>query len=135
MALTALDLGDVYLTVISAQNFATALRPLTLKEFWEVRSIYIYTLTYMFFTYHTLFMQALVRCALIAFRSNVKISTEDKLKAMFLFIWRHVQETMQEQLSGHDNKEKKNIFSSSKGGLLKGSKVRWLLYYVLLSRI
>jgi hypothetical protein len=85
----------------------------------SVRSLYVY--------------QALVRCALIAFRSNVKISTEDKLKAMFLFIWRHVQETMQEQLSGHDNKEKKNIFSSSKGGLLKGSKVRAVCFPLLMN--
>jgi hypothetical protein len=39
MALTALDLGDVYMTVISSQNFTTTLRPLTLKEFWEVCSV------------------------------------------------------------------------------------------------
>lgn len=66
---------------------------------------------------------------------NVKISTEDKLKAMFLFIWRHVQETMQEQLSGHNSKEKKNIFSSSKGGLLKGSKVRRVCSFLIISYV
>lgn len=36
MALTALDLGDIYMTVISQQNFNASVRSLTFREFWEV---------------------------------------------------------------------------------------------------
>jgi hypothetical protein len=52
----------------------------------------------------------------------VQISTEDKLKGMMLYIWRHIQETMADQLNGRDLIEK-SLFGSSKGGLLRGSKV------------
>lgn len=34
--LTHMDLGDVYLTVISFNNFTPALRKIDFKEFWEV---------------------------------------------------------------------------------------------------
>lgn len=57
-----------------------------------------------------------------AFRINKNISTEDKLKGMFLYIWRHIQETMADQLNGRDMVEK-SMFQSGKGGLLRGSKV------------
>ena len=52
----------------------------------------------------------------------LQISTEDKLKGMMLYIWRHIQETMAEQLNGRDLIEK-SLFGSTKGGLLRGSKV------------
>lgn len=48
MALTSLDLGDIFLTVISTQSFETSLRSITFREFWEV----------------------LIRCALVAFRKT-----------------------------------------------------------------
>ena len=36
MALTSLDVGDIFLTVISTQSFETCLRSITFREFWEV---------------------------------------------------------------------------------------------------
>jgi hypothetical protein len=36
MALTTLDLGDIFLTVISTQAFETSLRSISFREFWEV---------------------------------------------------------------------------------------------------
>ena len=39
MALTTLDLGDIFLTVISTQGFETSLRGINFREFWEV---YVY---------------------------------------------------------------------------------------------
>jgi hypothetical protein len=36
MALTTLDLGDIFLTVISTQGFETNLRSINFREYWEV---------------------------------------------------------------------------------------------------
>lgn len=57
-----------------------------------------------------------------AFRINKTVSTEDKLKGMFLYIWRHIQETMADQINGRDIVEK-SAFQVGKGGLLRGSKI------------
>ncbi len=37
LGLTSLDLGDIYLTVISTNNFSPTLRKIDFREFWEVR--------------------------------------------------------------------------------------------------
>ena len=50
LALTALDLGDIYLTVISNQNFTATVRSLTFKEFWEVSfSVYVISVLFLFY--------------------------------------------------------------------------------------
>lgn len=36
MNLTNMDLGDIYLTTISFNNFKTSIRSIDFKEFWEV---------------------------------------------------------------------------------------------------
>ncbi len=95
MGLTILDLGDIYLSVISAKNFDTSVRKLTFKEFWEI----------------------LVRCALFSFRDITYINEEDKVKGMFLHIWRHVQTTVKAQIKGTSTQ------SSYKGGLIRGSQM------------
>lgn len=63
MALTTLDLGDIFLTVISTQGFETHLRSINFREYWEVSE------TVCFFTFNE-HIQVLVRCALVAFRSS-----------------------------------------------------------------
>ena len=72
--------------------------------------------------YQLLDMQTLVRSAMTAFRAHKSIVTEDKLKGMFLYIWRHIQETMADQLNGRDLVEK-SAFQVGKRGLLRGSKI------------
>lgn len=95
MGLTILDLGDIYLSVISSRNFDTSVRKLTFKEFWEI----------------------LVRCALFSFRDISYINEECKVKGMFLHIWRHVQTTVKAQIKGTSTQ------SSYKGGLIRGSQM------------
>mmetsp|Transcript_14822 Transcript_14822/g.22313 ORF Transcript_14822/g.22313 Transcript_14822/m.22313 type:complete len:455 (-) Transcript_14822:230-1594(-) len=102
MALTTLDLGDIFLTVISTQSFETTLRSISFREFWEV----------------------LVRCALVAFRKTKDIPTEDKLKGMFLYMWRHMQQSMLANSSGGGSRTAAaGGFTIFQGGLLRGSKI------------
>lgn len=75
MGLTSLDLGDIYLSVLSMQNFEPMVRSIDFNEFWE----------------------ALIRCALLAFK-NISVSAEDKVKGMFLYIWRHLQTAVRDQM-------------------------------------
>ncbi len=51
LGLTSLELGDIYLTVISSNNFSPTLRKIDFSEFWE----------------------ALVRSALVAFKDKTKV--------------------------------------------------------------
>jgi hypothetical protein len=112
MGLTCLDLGDIYLVVISlpksnagelgnsganggSEICNTSVRKLDYNEFWE----------------------ALVRCAIVAFKSYNSITTEDKVKNLFLYIWRHVLCNIQDQSSGKGNISNSNF----KAGLLRGS--------------
>ena len=97
MGLTTLDLGDVYLSIISSKAFEPGLRKIDFNEFWE----------------------ALVRCALIAFK-QIPISMDDKLKGMFLYVWRHLQGTAQHNTVGT---AAGGGFNSFKGSLLRGSHI------------
>jgi hypothetical protein len=95
MGLTILELGDTYLTVIAMANFETNVRKMNFREFWE----------------------ALVRCALLAFKDvHSSITTEDKVKGMFLYIWRHIQSSMKSNISSASN-------NTYKGGLIRGSQI------------
>lgn len=99
MGLTCLDLGDIYLVVLTLNKLDNMVRRLTFKEFWE----------------------ALVRCAIVAFKSHTDITTEDKVKGMFLYIWRHIQSSVQEQVSKPGSIL--NSQSSQKVSLMRGSQV------------
>ena len=93
-------IGDVYLVVIGLRRLETSVRKLEFREFWE----------------------CLVRCAIIAFKTLTTISTEDKVKGMFLYIWRHVQGVVQEQV----NKGKcsvANAQNTSKGNIVRGTQL------------
>ena len=100
MALSTLDLGDIYLTVICENNFETKVRSLSFAEFWHV----------------------LVRCALVAFRDSKGVSTTDKIKGMFLYIWRFMQHRIVDGTTKKTS-EQANHTASFEGSLLRGAKI------------
>lgn len=99
MGLTMLDLGDIYLSIISMQNFETSVRKMTFREFWE----------------------ALVRSSLIAFKNVPGLLPEEKVKSMFLYMWRHIQESVQEQVNG--TMSSGGGMNTYKGGLIRGAQI------------
>lgn len=100
LGLTTMDMGDIYLTVIAVNNFAPKLRKISFDEFWE----------------------ALVRCSFKAFKEHHQICSEDKVKAMFLGIWKHIQSTIRDHVSGYGTLLGGG-FNSYKGGLLRGAQI------------
>jgi hypothetical protein len=102
MGLSTLDLGDIYLSVICETNFETNVRSVTFAEFWEV----------------------LVRCAFVAFKESKGISSPDKIKGMFLYIWRHMQHKIVDGGNRNDPTLGQTKTSSAfEGALLRGSKI------------
>lgn len=99
MGLTTLDMGDIYLSVISMQNFETSVRKMTFREFWE----------------------ALVRSSLVAFKNVPGLLPEEKVKSMFLYMWRHIQESVQEQVNGTISSG--GGMNTYKGGLIRGAQI------------
>ena len=100
MGLSTLDLGDIYLSVICETHFETTVRSVNFAEFWEV----------------------LVRCAFVAFKDSKGVSSPDKIKGMFLYIWRY----MQHKIVDSTNKKVPGQTNSSTtfgGSLLRGSKI------------
>jgi len=71
LPITIVEFGDIYLTVTFFNNFTPTLRKLEFKEFCE----------------------ALVRIALLAFK-DVAVSNENKVKGLFLNLWRYMQELL-----------------------------------------
>ena len=99
MGLSTLDLGDIYLSVISETNFETTVRSVNFSEFWEV----------------------LVRCAFVAFKDSKGVASADKIKGMFLYIWRYMQHKI---VDGGNQKVSGQASSSTfEGSLLRGSKI------------
>ena len=104
--LTVLDVGDIYLSVIAtnkqqAKDTGTlqiGFRKMNFEDFWE----------------------AIVRCALCAYKSYT-VSTEDKVKGLFLFIWRFLQSRVSEEFKVH--KQSMSTSAGDKAGLLRGSQL------------
>jgi hypothetical protein len=118
MGLTTLDLGDIYLSVVQqphnntssnasssgadgtgSASFEPEVRKINFSEFWE----------------------SLVRCALRAF-ADTKIPTDEKIKGMFLYIWRFIQSSIQDEISGIGTVNRGG-FNTYKGGLVRGSQI------------
>ena len=99
MGLTMLDLGDIYLTVIGFKAYELSFRKLNFKDFW----------------------QALIRCALVAFRGLAHASTEDKVKGMLLHVWRRIKSTAQP-----------NAATAGSAGQIRASQVRESLHSAIL---
>jgi len=98
LGLTTLDVGDIYLCVCANQHFQSQIRNITFEDFWE----------------------ALVRCGLHAFRHSGLKSNAVKVKALFLYVWRHIQTSIQEAMHGGNND---GGLSSYKGGLIRGAQL------------
>ena len=95
MGLTSIDIGDMYLTVISNKNFTTRVRSLTFSEFWEV----------------------LVGCSQRAFYGH-HVTDVEKLKCLFFYMWRSIEVSMSEQMK----KDAINL-STTKGELIRGAQL------------
>lgn len=100
MGLTILDLGDIYLSVIQMGNFETRLRKMTFREFCE----------------------ALLRSALTAFKDVAGLSVELKLKSTFLYMWRHIQQSVQDQINSSASSGGGGL-NTYKGGLIRGAQI------------
>jgi hypothetical protein len=98
LKLTAIDAGDMYLSVIAMNNFEPVLRKINLVEFWDL----------------------LVACALLTLRDRHDLTVSDKLKAVLMLMWRHIEDTTRNNMKGTKAAYKR--FDSSvhdKGTLLK----------------
>lgn len=100
LGVTTLDLGDIYLTVLYYSNFTPSVRRIELREFWEV----------------------LIRCALVAFQDKKSLTTETKIKALFLAIWRHIQSSVKDHMNGYGQIQGGG-FGAYKGALLRGTQI------------
>lgn len=95
-----MDLADIYLTVTYFQNFTPRLRKIDFKEFWE----------------------AMIRCALVAFQEKKSLTTETKVKGLFLSIWRHIQSSALDHMNGYGQLHGGG-FNTYKGALLRGTQL------------
>lgn len=96
LGLTTLDVGDIYLSVCSHSDYH--IQGVNFEEFWE----------------------SMVRCALKAFKDYNKLSNGIKVKCFLLYIWRHIQASIREQMHGENNT---GDLSSYKGGLIRGAQL------------
>ena len=102
LGLTTLDVGDIYLSVCSnsgKNQFTAAIRNILFDDFWE----------------------ALVRCGLHAFRSYSHLSNGIKIKTLFLYMWRHIQSSIREQMQSGEAQA--GDLSAYKGGLIRGAQL------------
>ena len=91
--LSTLEIGDIYLSSIKVSDGQENIRKLTFSEFWE----------------------AVVRCALVAY-SKISISSPgDKIRGLFLYMWRSINETVPRAIE-----ERRNI-TTYMGDLINGS--------------
>ena len=67
MLLTKIEVGDIYLGCVATTE-KTGMRKMKFQQFWE----------------------ALVRCALTAYRSITNATTANKIRALFVYMWKHV---------------------------------------------
>jgi len=91
--LSTLEIGDIYLSSIKATDGQENIRKLTFAEFWE----------------------ALVRCALIAYSKISDASPGDKVRGLFLYMWRAINETVPRAMAAM------NSMSTYMGDLISGS--------------
>lgn len=98
LKLTAIDVGDMYLSVIAMENFEPVLRKINLIEFWDL----------------------LVACSLLTLRDRHDLTVPDKLKAVLMLMWRHIEDTTRNNMIGTKAFYKRSDTSvHDKGTLLK----------------
>ena len=91
--LSTLEIGDIYLSSIKATDGQENIRKLTFHEFFE----------------------ALVRCALVAYDKISGASVGDKVRGLFLYMWRAINESVPRAIE-----ERRNI-TTYMGDLISGS--------------
>lgn len=91
--LSTLEIGDIYLSSIKVTDGQENIRKLTFHEFWE----------------------ALVRCALIAYSKISDAEPGDKVRGLFLYMWRAINETVPRAI------EDRNNITTYLGDLINGS--------------
>lgn len=64
----------------------------------------------------------MVRCALVAFQDKKSLTSEIKIKALFLSIWRHIQSSVSDHMSGYGTLQGGG-FNTYKGALLRGTQL------------
>lgn len=91
--LSTLEIGDIYLSSLRCPEHDSTIRKLTFPEFWE----------------------ALVRCALVAYSKISDASVLDKIRGLFLYMWRAINRSVPRAFS-----ERRNV-STYAGDLLAGA--------------
>ena len=69
--LTQIEVGDIYLTCVSGRG-DEGMRKMKFNSFWE----------------------AIVRCALTAYRSVTTATTANKVRSLLVFMWKHVNDNI-----------------------------------------
>ena len=91
--LSTLEIGDIFLSSIRTVDHGSTIRKLTFPEFWE----------------------ALVRCALVAYSKISDSSVIDKIRGLFLYMWRAINRSVPRAFA-----ERRNV-STYAGDLLAGA--------------
>lgn len=91
--LSTLELGDIYLSSLREVDPDRHIRKLTFTEFWD----------------------ALIRCSLIAYSKISRASPADKLKGLFLYMWRAINRSVPKAFS-----DRRNV-STYAGDLISGA--------------
>lgn len=90
--LSTLEIGDIYLSSVKASSDGDNVRKLSFNEFWE----------------------ALVRCALVAYSKISDATVIDKIRGLFLYMWRAINKHVPERMERRD-------ISTYAGDLLQGA--------------
>jgi len=91
--LSTIELGDIYLSSIKAVEPDSTIRKLTFLEFWET----------------------LVRCALVAYSKISDTTILDKIRGLFLYMWRSINKSVPRAFT-----DRRNV-STYAGDLLSGA--------------
>jgi hypothetical protein len=94
--LTMIDVGDIYLAGVANATGTASVRKLKFRDFKEV----------------------LVRIARQAYK-KISVSDADKLRGLLLFMWRQIQSSISQSVSGNLSSSR----STHKGGLLRGAQM------------
>ena len=99
LGMTTLDVGNVYLSSCASRGkFRAEVQRINFDKFWE----------------------ALVRCSQEALEEYKYVTNDIKMKTLFLYMWRHIQSSMREQMQGDNGT---GSLSSYKGGLVRGAQL------------
>ena len=97
--LTQIEVSDIYLSSVVVQGKGgTPGRKMRFDQFWE----------------------AIVRCALLAWRNVTTASSENKIRALLVFMWKHFQEKVNEMNSGQRDMGQTDLAVHNRG-LVKAS--------------